>query len=228
VTTLDQPSAPVATYNARRGRLRVGRVATLDRLGTALGVPAGSGPLDPVAIFGRRAPLVVEIGSGMGDVTAAMAADDPDRDYLAVEVHTAGVANLLSLVETGGLTNVRVVHGDAVPLLRDRIAPASLDAVHIFFPDPWPKARHHKRRLIQPAHVALLTDRLVPGGVLHCATDAADYAEVMLATLAGTPGLENAHRAFAPRPAHRPPTRYERRGLAAGRPSVDLVFRRRP
>ena len=215
---------PTRTYNARRGRMRTGRVDALSRLGPAYGVP--DGPLDPVALFGRRAPLVLEIGSGMGETTVAMAAADPDRDYLAVEVHTAGVANLLVLLESSELDNVRVVHGDAMAMARDRLAPASLDAIHVFFPDPWPKARHHKRRLIQPDHVRLLTDRLVPGGLLHCATDDAGYAGQMLAVLGGEAGLANVHTGFAPRPAHRPDTRYEERGRAAGQASFDLLFRR--
>jgi tRNA (guanine-N7-)-methyltransferase len=186
------------------------------------GVP--DGPFDAAVVFGRRAPLVLEIGSGMGDATVAMAAADPGRDYLAVDVHTPGIANLLAMLDERGLTNVRVSRADALELVRDHLEPASLAAVHVFFPDPWPKARHHKRRLIQPAHVALLRSRLVPGGTLHCATDWAQYAEDMLATLAADPGLVNTADGFAPRPAHRPLTRFERRGLAAGRSVYDLVF----
>lgn len=181
---------------------------------------------DLVALFGRRAPVVLEIGSGMGDATVTMAAADPNRDYLAVEVHTPGIANLLWMAEQRVVTNVRVARGDALYLLR-QLAPESLDAVHVFFPDPWPKPRHHKRRLIQPKHVALLRSRLVAGGTLHCATDWAEYAESMLATLTEDPGLVNAHPGFAPRPEHRPVTKFERRGVAAGHRIFDLVFRRR-
>ena len=204
--------------------MRTGRVDAMTRLGPVYGVPEG--PVDPVVLFGRRAPLVLEIGSGMGETTVAMAAADPDRDYLAVEVHTAGVANLLALLESSELDNVRVVHGDAMALVRDRLGPGSLAAIHVYFPDPWPKARHQKRRLIQPSHVELMTDRLAPGGLLHCATDDAGYAEQMLAVLAGEAGLANVHTGFAPRPAHRPDTRYEQRGLAAGRAPYDLLFRK--
>ena len=182
--------------------------------------------LDPVDLFGRRAPLVVEIGSGMGDTTADMAAADPDRDYLAVEVHTPGIANLLDLVHQRELGNLRIAEGDALDLLR-LLPPDSLDAVHVFFPDPWPKSRHHKRRLIQPAHVAVLRSRLTPGGTLHCATDWAEYAASMRVTLDADPGLVNLHDGFAPRPAHRPVTRFERRALRAGRPIADLMYRRR-
>lgn len=195
--------------------MRVGRVDALTRLWPLYGLPA-SGPVGP---------QVLEIGSGMGDATVAMAAADPDRDYLAVEVHTAGVANLLRLLEAAGLTNVRVAHGDGLGLVRDRLPPASLQAIHMFFPDPWPKARHAKRRLVQAPHVELLASRLAPGGVLHCATDDAAYAAEMLAVLTGS-SLANVHSGFAPRPDHRPVTRYERRGLAAGRSSYDLIFRR--
>ncbi|WP_240742242.1 tRNA (guanosine(46)-N7)-methyltransferase TrmB [Micromonospora zingiberis] len=183
-------------------------------------------PFDPAALFGRRAPLVVEIGSGMGDTTAEMAAADPDRDYLAVEVHTPGIANLLDLVDRRELGNVRIAEGDAVELMKG-LPPDSLDAVHVFFPDPWPKSRHHKRRLIQPTHVALLRSRLAVGGTLHCATDWAEYAEAMRATLDADPGLVNQHDGYAPRPAHRPVTRFERRALRAGRPVADLIYSRR-
>ena len=195
-------------------------------------------PLDLDRLFGRVAPRVLEIGFGMGDATAAMAAADPDRDYLAVEVHTPGIGNLLALVGELGLTNVRVAHGDAMELVR-RLAPEgpgfsapsggpgagnsteSLDAIHVFFPDPWPKARHHKRRLIQPGNVRLLRRTLRLGGVLHCATDWPDYAEQMAATLAADPGL-----AAIPAEPGRPETKFEQRGVRAGRPIVDLMFRR--
>jgi len=202
--------------------MRSGRVDTAARLLPRYGLPEG--PLDRDLVFGRTAPLVVEIGSGMGEATVAMAGADPGRDYIAIEVHTAGVANLLGLIEATGLTNVRIHHGDALALLRDRLAPASLDAIHVFFPDPWPKTRHRKRRLIQVARVPLLVDRLRPGGMLHCATDDADYALDMLEVLGATPGLANVHSGFVPRPAYRPVTRYERRGELAGRPARDLIF----
>jgi tRNA (guanine-N7-)-methyltransferase len=196
----------------------------LARLWPVYGMPVAGERLDPSALFGRYVPLILEIGSGMGEATADMAAADPDRGYLAVDVHTPGVANLLATIEERGLTNLRVALGDALDLVRERLAPDSLDAVHVFFPDPWPKARHHKRRLIQPAHVALLRSRLVPGGTLHCATDDTGYAEAMLAALGADPGLANANDGFAPRPAHRPRTKFEQRGIDAGRPVHDLVF----
>jgi tRNA (guanine-N7-)-methyltransferase len=200
----------------------------LARLWSTFGYTVTPGPaVDLTTLFGRAAPVVLEIGSGMGEATAAMAAADPGRGYLAVEVHTPGIANLLSLVERDGLTNVRVAHGDAIELVSAGLAPESLDAIHAFFPDPWPKARHHKRRLIQPERVALLASRLVRGGVLRCATDWADYAEAMRATLDGDRDLVNSHDGYAPRYAGRPLTKFEQRGISAGRHVWDLEYRRR-
>ena len=182
--------------------------------------------LDPQMIFGRRVPLVLEIGSGMGDATITMAAADPDRDYLAVDVHTPGLGSLLARAEALELGNVRAARGDAVELLRHGISPGALDAIHVFFPDPWPKARHHKRRIVSPSTVALMRDRLVVGGLLHTATDWPDYAEQMLEVLGADSGLRNLHDGYAPRPAHRPVTKYERRGTEAGRIIRDCVFTR--
>jgi tRNA (guanine-N7-)-methyltransferase len=197
-----------------------------ERLWPRFGVTIEDGdraPLDLEALFGRRAPRVLEIGFGMGDLTAQMAAADPDRDYLAVEVHTPGIANLLDLIMRDETQNVRIAHGDAMELVR-KLEPGSLDAVHAFFPDPWPKARHHKRRLVQPAHVALLRERLRPGGILHCATDWAEYAAGMLETFEGDPGLINTADGYAKRPASRPVSKFERRGVEAGREIFDLIF----
>jgi tRNA (guanine-N7-)-methyltransferase len=233
------PGTRIRTFHRRRGRLSGRHLDALDRLWPVHGltVPDASAdpeaatdpvtPVDPADLFGRRAPIVLEIGSGMGDATAAMAATDPARDYLAVEVHPPGIANLLAVVERRRLTNVRVAQGDALTLVRDMLPAASLDAVHVFFPDPWPKARHHKRRLIQPHHVALLRSRLVSGGTLHCATDWAEYAYAMAETLTADPELVNAYPKFAPRPEHRPVTKFERRALAARRSVFDLIFHRR-
>jgi tRNA (guanine-N7-)-methyltransferase len=228
MTTPPEPRPThVQTFYGRRGRLRTRSRDALARLLPVLGVEATGGPLDPVEVFGRRAPLVLEIGSGMGDATVAMAHAAPDHDFLAAEVHAPGVARLLLLIEEGGLRNVRVVHGDALELLRQRIAPASLAAIHVLFPDPWPKARHHKRRLFQPEHAALLRDRLAPGGVLHAVTDWPEYARVVLETLTADPALANAYDGWAPRPAGRPVTRSERKAAAARRPVYEVAFRRR-
>ncbi|GAA3917045.1 tRNA (guanine-N(7)-)-methyltransferase [Amorphoplanes auranticolor] len=219
---------PIRTFHPRRGRMSSRHADAMADVWPRYGLTVLDGdrtPLDLVELFGRDAPRVLEIGFGMGDTTAAMAAADPGRDYLAVEVHTPGIGNLLSLIGERDLTNVRVAHGDAMELVR-KLPASSLDAVHAFFPDPWPKARHHKRRLIQPANVALLRDRLRPGGTLHCATDWAHYAQAMAETLDADPGLTNAHGGFAPRPAHRPETKFERRGVGSGREIFDLIYRR--
>ena len=228
-----RPHEPLRTFHPRRAVLGVDRTDALRRLfprwGFSVDDPRAAPPrtpdglLDTTALFGRSAPLVLEIGSGMGDATAAMAAADPDRDYLAVEAHLPGVAALLLLVEQHGLTNVRVAHGDALRLLRADVAPGTLDAVHAFFPDPWPKARHHKRRLVQPAHVAVLRDRLRVGGTLHVATDWEEYAEQMTDVLTHDPDLTGG---VVPRPAHRPVTRFEQRGLDLGHTVTDVIVRR--
>lgn len=226
----DMSRPAVRTFHPRRGRMGPRQREALERLWDRLAVtvPDGPGePLDVAALFGRAAPVVLEIGSGMGEATLAQAGADPERDYLAVEVHTPGIARLLSEVDALGLHNVRALRADALEVLRHRLAPASLAGIHVYFPDPWPKARHHKRRIIQPAHTALLAGALEPGGRLHCATDWPDYAEAMLAALRAEPLLENTAPGYAPRPASRPVTRFEQRGIAAGRPIADLVFRRR-
>jgi tRNA (guanine-N7-)-methyltransferase len=216
---------PIRTFHPRRGRMSGRHAGAMAQLWPAYGLTVIDGdrtPLEPAALFGRDAPRVLEIGFGMGEATAAMAAADPDRDYLAVEVHTPGIGNLLALVGDAGLTNVRVARGDAMQLVH-RLAPAALDAVHVFFPDPWPKARHHKRRLIQPGNVRLLSRRLRPGGVLRCATDWPDYAGAMRTVLDAEPDL----RQVSTGRGRRPVTRYERRATQAGRPVTDLIYARR-
>ena len=215
---------PIRTFHPRRGRMSGRHADAHELLWPRFGLTVEDGdrtPLDLADLFGRAAPTVLEIGFGMGDTTAAMAAADPGRDYLGIEVHTPGIGNLLALIGEQGLTNVRVARGDAMQLVH-RLAPGSLDAVHIFFPDPWPKARHHKRRLVRPANVALLRDRLRPGGVLHCATDWPDYATAMAEALDGDPALERLDTGRAGRPE----TKFERRGAGAGRPIADLRYRR--
>ena len=184
-------------------------------------------PLDFRTLFGREAPVVVEVGSGMGETTARIAAETPQRDYLAIEVHAPGVGSLLRQVAELGLTNVRVVQHDAVEVMREMIPADSLAAIHVFFPDPWPKLRHHKRRLIQPGFAALAASRLARGGVLHVATDWEDYANHVLAVLAETAALRNTAEGFAERPATRPETKFERRGLRLGHGVWDIVFQRR-
>lgn len=212
-------------YPPQRGRLTTRRRDVLDRLWPRFGVAPDLTELDLPVLFGRTAPVVLEIGFGMGEATATMAAADPGRDYLAVDVNSVGVADLLDLVDRSGLTNVRVRQGDALDLVRSQLSGRCLSAIHVFFPDPWLKARHRERRLIQPGHVRVLASRLVPGGVLRCATDSDDYAEAMMATLTAEPALSNVYERFAPRDESRPVTKFERRGLAAGRSVHDLVFR---
>ena len=197
-----------------------------DALLRRFALPYAPAIVDLAGAFGRTAPKVLEIGFGMGETTAALAQAHPEIDYLGVEVHSPGVGSLLKRIDELGLTNVRIVQHDAAEVVRDMLAPGTLEAVNVFFPDPWPKKRHHKRRLLQPAFVALLAARLKPGGLLHVATDWRDYAEQALAILEAEPLLENTAAGFAPRPAHRPPTKFEQRGVKLGHSVWDLVFRR--
>ncbi|MFO1325937.1 MAG: tRNA (guanosine(46)-N7)-methyltransferase TrmB [Rubrivivax sp.] len=220
------PRRPVRSYVLRGGRLGSGQQRALADLGPRFVLPFQPQPLDAEALFGRRAPLVLEIGFGMGDATAAIAAARPDTDFVGVEVHEAGVGALLRHIGERGLGNLRLVRHDAVEVLQQMIAPGSLDGVHLFFPDPWPKKRHHKRRLVQPAWAALVASRLVPGGRLHCATDWEPYAEQMLQVLSAEPLLVNTADGYAPRPAYRPLTKFEARGLQLGHGVRDLVFMR--
>jgi tRNA (guanine-N7-)-methyltransferase len=214
----------ITTFYPRRGRVSGRHEDALARLFPLYGVKIPGPPLDLPTLFGRDAPVVLEIGSGMGDATVAMAQAAPDRGFLAVEVFPPGLGNLLAVVEEAGLSNVRVASGDALELVRDMLAPESVDAIHIFFPDPWPKLRHHKRRLIQRVNVALLAGCLKPGGTLHCATDWAHYAEQMLEVLGADPDLRGG---VVTRPAQRPVTKFEQRALAAGRSVTDLIFVKR-
>jgi tRNA (guanine-N7-)-methyltransferase len=215
----------IRSYRIRRGRLGATTADALDRLGELI-VPVDGTPLDVPALFGRQAPLVVEIGSGMGEATAAMASADPDRNVLAVDVHVQGLGRLLRRAEDGALANVRVAEGDANVLLRDMLAPGSVDEVRVFFPDPWPKARHAKRRLVQRPFTDLVAGRLRTGGRLHVATDWAPYAEQVQALLGAHPAYEVVHE--GERPAHRPVTRFEQRGLDAGRASYDVIVQLSP
>ncbi len=214
----------VRTFHPRRGRLTPAQKERTAALLVRYGIPA-AGTLDLAALFAQR-PTAMEIGFGMGEATYAMAVADPATAILAVDIHTPGVLRLLGAIEAADLTNVRVAHEDALELLRTRVLPGSLDAIRVYFPDPWPKARHHKRRLVQPRVVALLASRLRVGGTLHLATDVPEYAEVMLAVLSAEPLLHNDHPGPAPRPEHRPLTRYESQGLDREHPVTDLVLRR--
>lgn len=178
--------------------------------------------LDLTAVFGRTAPVVLDVGVGGGEATVALARQRPHEDVIAVDVHTPGISQVLAAIEAGGLANLRVVHGDALVFL-DRLAPASLAGIRVWFPDPWPKARHRHRRLVRPDTVAQLVDRLVVGGVLHLATDVDDYAAQMRSVCEAEPRLTGG---VVERPVWRPVTRFEQRGTAEGRRATDLVYRR--
>ncbi|MBN8487029.1 MAG: tRNA (guanosine(46)-N7)-methyltransferase TrmB [Burkholderiales bacterium] len=221
------PRRGIRSYVLRAGRMGTGQQRALEELGPRFVLPFSAAVADWRAIFGREAPRVLEIGFGMGAATAQIAAARPDTDFIGIEVHTPGVGALLKRIGEDGLGNLRLIQHDAVQVLEQMVAPASLAGVHVFFPDPWHKKKHHKRRLIQPPLVALLASRLAPGGVLHCATDWQPYAEQMLEVLSAEPALANTAEAYAPRPDYRPLTKFEARGLKLGHGVWDLVFRRR-
>ncbi|MBT9569133.1 MAG: tRNA (guanosine(46)-N7)-methyltransferase TrmB [Thiobacillus sp.] len=216
----------IRSYVLRAGRVGPGQARALAEVGPQCMLPYQPAVLDFGAVCGRSAPRILEIGFGMGEGLAESAAAHPENDYLGVEVHTPGVGALLKQVGERGLTNVRVIQHDAVDVLTEMLAPASLDGVHIFFPDPWHKKRHHKRRLIQPELVALLASRLKPGGYIHLATDWENYAEQMLAVLSAEPQLANTVADYAPRPDSRPLTKFEQRGIRLGHGVWDVVFRK--
>ena len=215
---------PIRSYVLRQGRFSPAQQKAYAELMPRYGVPYRAAPHDFAAAFGRAAPVVVEIGSGMGETTVRIAAENPGTDYLAIEVHAPGIGALLRRLADLEIPNVRVVQHDAVEVLRDMVPPGSLAAIHVFFPDPWPKKRHHKRRLVQPAFAALAASRLAPGGRLHAATDWQDYADHMLEVLSGVSGMRNSAADFAPRPPWRPETKFEKRGRGLGHGVWDLVF----
>ena len=223
-SSVDHPRH-VRSFVRREGRITRSQQRALDDLLPRYGVDL-DGLLDLDAAFGRRAPRTLEIGFGNGASLAKMAARAPDQDFLGVEVHRPGVGHLLLEIERYQLTNLRAVCIDAVELLERHIAPASLDRVLLFFPDPWPKSRHHKRRILQPAFVATICERLKPGGLFHMATDWQPYAEQMLAVMDAAPGFRNSagRGQYAPKPDYRPETKFERRGLRLGHGVWDLVF----
>ena len=224
----------VRSFVVRAGRTTTGQARALAELGPRYVLPYDAATTDLVAACADAAgaggpkytQTVLEIGFGMGQATAHIAALRPDTLFIGCEVHEPGVGALLKLLGEQQLANVRILQHDAVQVLQDMVAPASLHGVHIFFPDPWHKKRHHKRRLIQPRLVRLLAERLAPGGYLHCATDWEPYAEQMLQVLGAEPLLTNTAAGYAPKPDYRPETKFERRGLKLGHGVWDLVFRR--
>ncbi|MDB5803259.1 MAG: tRNA ((7)-)-methyltransferase 2 [Betaproteobacteria bacterium] len=223
----------IRSFVLRQGRMSPAQTHALETLLPVYGIPYKAEPLDLAAAFGRSAPTILEIGFGMGETSARIAEAAPEKNFLGLEVHAPGVGALLKLIGAGQLTNLRIIQHDAVEVAQQMIAPGSLAGIHVFFPDPWPKARHHKRRLIQPAFVKLLASRLAPGGTLHCATDWEHYAQQMLEVLSAEAQLSNtatdpAAGGYAERPAYRPITKFENRGLKLGHGVWDVVFARKP
>jgi tRNA (guanine-N7-)-methyltransferase len=216
----------IRSFVLRQGRISAAQKRAYDELLPRYGIAHSDKRLDWEQTFGRKAPRILEIGFGMGSATAHIAKMQPEQDYLGVEVHTPGVGALMRLLAAENLGNVRIIQHDAVEVLRDMIEPGALDGIHIFFPDPWPKKRHHKRRLIQPELLRLLASRLKPGGYLHLATDWQEYAEWMLEMLSTEMMLKNSASGYAPKPAYRPETKFERRGLDLGHGVWDIVFHR--
>jgi tRNA (guanine-N7-)-methyltransferase len=217
----------IRSYVRRAGRTTVGQAKALETLGPRFKVPYQAQPVDLAQLFGRAAPTILEIGFGMGEATAHIASVMPDHNFLCCEVHPPGVGALLKRIGEQGIENIRIVEHDAVEVLDHMLAPESLAGVHIFFPDPWHKARHNKRRLLQPDFVAKLLPRLRSGGYIHCATDWEPYAQQMLEVLSAEPQLKNTAEGFAPKPHYRPLTKFENRGLKLGHGVWDVVFRKR-
>ena len=217
----------IKSFVTRAGRLSPAQARAIETLGPRFCLPYEKNLLDLEQAFERKAPTILEIGTGMGETTAYIAGLQTDKNFIGVEVHTPGVGNLLKLIAEQSLTNLRLIQHDAFEVVTHRLAPESLAGVHVFFPDPWHKARHNKRRLLQSPFVALLASRIAPGGYLHCATDWQDYAEQMLEVLTAEPTLKNTAEAYAPRPDYRPVTKFENRGLKLGHGVWDLVFTKR-
>ena len=224
----DYPRRGIRSFVLRAGRMGSGQVKAMETLGPLYVLPHKTALLDFDQAFGRHAPTVLEIGFGMGDATAQIAAARPQDNFIGIEVHTPGVGALLQRIEERGLTNLRLLQHDAVEVLRDMIAPGSLAGIHVYFPDPWHKKKHNKRRLIQAPFVKELSAHLAPGGYLHCATDWQPYAQQMLEVLGAEPTLENSSAdGYAPRPDWRPLTKFENRGIKLGHGVWDLVFTKR-
>ena len=218
---------PVRSYVLRQGRMSEAQRRAYEAGLSHWGIAYAPALLDFTQSFARNAPTILEIGFGMGRTTAEIAAAHPQNNYLGVEVHTPGVGSLLKEIQVRGLGNVRIIQHDAVEVLNHMLADGTLAGIHVYFPDPWPKKRHHKRRLIQPELVALLARKLAPGGYLHCATDWEDYAVQMLEVLSNEPLLKNSAEGYAPRPAWRPITKFEQRGLKLGHGVWDVLFQKR-
>jgi tRNA (guanine-N7-)-methyltransferase len=222
-----QPPDHIRSFVLRQGRVSNAQLRYHDEGMPRWGIPYRPALFDFGATFPAPAPVILEIGCGMGETTANIAAAQPDKNFVGIEVHTPGVGSLLKEIATREISNLRVIQHDAVEVVRDMIAPGTLAGIHVFFPDPWPKKRHQKRRLIQPGFVRELARRLAPKGYIHCATDWEEYAQQMLEVLSGEPLLQNAADGFAPRPDYRPQTKFETRGLRLGHGVWDVIFNRK-
>jgi tRNA (guanine-N7-)-methyltransferase len=220
----------IRSFVRRTGRTTLGQAKAFEDVGPLFLLPYNAAPVDFAAVFGRSAPTVLEIGFGMGEATAHIAAHRPETNFLCCEVHTPGVGALLKRIAEQNLKNIRILQHDAVEVIDHMLPPGSLDGVHIFFPDPWHKKKHNKRRLIQTPLVSKLAARLKPGGYLHCATDWQPYAQQILEVLAAEPSLKNtapdAADGYAPKPDYRPLTKFENRGIKLGHGVWDVVFTR--
>lgn len=217
----------IKSFVIRPGRMGSGQIRALKELAPKYVLPYSAHAPDWNEVFGRQAPRVLEIGFGMGDATAKIAATLPEIDFICCEVHEAGVGSLLQRIEEAGLTNIRILQHDAVEVLETMVPAGSLHGVHLYFPDPWHKARHHKRRLVQSPFIATLVQHIAPGGYFHAATDWEPYAQQMLEVLGAEPLLENTAAGFAEKPSYRPLTKFEARGLRLGHGVWDLVYRRK-
>ena len=220
----DHAKRPIRSFVLRQGRYSLAQARAHENLMPQWGITFQKAELDFATAFGRAAPTVLEIGFGMGETSAAIAKLLPEKNFIGVEVHTPGVGSLLRYCQIDNLQNIRIIQHDAVEVLNHMIADASLQGLHIYFPDPWPKLRHHKRRLIQPEFVKLLTRKLAPNGYLHLATDWENYAEQMLNVLSAEPNLSNTAGGYAPRPAWRSESNFERKGINKGHGLWDLLF----
>jgi tRNA (guanine-N7-)-methyltransferase len=219
-------NSPIKSYVLRQGKITSGQKAAIETLGPKYTIPYREEQLDLIEVFARNAPKIIEIGFGMGVATATIAKNNPDNDYLGIEVHSPGVGSLLSQIDNQNIFNLKVIHHDAVEVAQNMLATTSVNGFHIFFPDPWHKKKHNKRRLIKLELLQLLCDKLVIGGYIHIATDWMDYANSILELGNSCDTLENtsATNSFVPRPEYRPLTKFEERGLNLGHKVWDLIF----
>lgn len=220
---------PIRSFVLRKGRLTHAQARALETLWPQFGIDPSQHEIDPPSLFGRSAPLVIEIGFGNGEATWQMARNEPEKDFIGIEVHKPGVGHLLQALDAKKLNNVRIARDDAVEFIARQVPDKSLDEVRIYFPDPWHKKRHHKRRILQPAFLDLLAGKMAPGALMHLATDWEPYAEYMLEVCHAHEAFRNCSEdgPYVPKPEWRPETKYELRGERLGQPSRDILFVRR-